>query len=72
MSNKEKIEFGRQKYHGVKANGKKPKNGKLVCIIRGKEESILEDLPFAILNAKRSELIRKQEYFPHQLKLRYL
>jgi hypothetical protein len=66
-------EFGREKYYGFKSQNK-PKNGKLVFVNKdGKEEAVLmNDKPFALLNAEKMRLIREQGIFKRQLKVKYL
>lgn len=52
----------------------KPENGKLVAVVGGKDVNVngCYDLPWALLQSKRQELIRSGSFKKEQLKLRYL
>jgi hypothetical protein len=68
-----KIEFGKQKHYGI-VGKKKPTNGKLVLLNnKGAEiDIIMNDQPFALLNSKKSQLIRDGIFYKRQLKVKYL
>lgn len=70
---RERAEFGRQKAYGSPHKVVKPVNGKLVFVRKdGKEETLMNDKPFALLNAEKMRLIRGGHFFTRQLKVKYL
>ena len=46
--------------------------GKLVWQVNGREIEILTHLPFALLNAKKQELLRQSDYKKGKLVIKYL
>jgi len=69
----ERAEFGRQKAYGSPHKVVRPLNGKLVFVhSNGKEETLMHDKPFALLNAEKTRLIRGGHFFKRQLKVKYL
>ena len=71
---REKRDFGVVKKYGPNsiANKKiKPTHGDLIATRDGREIYLCENLPFALLNFKKSEFVRSGIYKKTELKVKY-